>query len=151
MTEWTGARYGFYTEKPIAQVFGALQRAAAALGYRCDRSAYADEQWLLFYKDEEMLGRHMREGYGVGDGGEGCFGVEAKPARLHGKASLFEFEGRADFEPCDIHLVFDEVFYYLLVVPGLLEDCSFSRQVHALFKDVVVRAVGPEGNPLSRQ
>lgn len=140
MMEWTGVLCGFYTEKPITEVFGALQRAASALGYRCDRSEYAEEESLLFYKDKEMLERHMREGYGAGKDGEGCFGVEAKRARLHGVASLFEFEGLADFEPCDINLLFDEVFYYVLVVPDLVEDSPFSCGIHALFKDAVAGA-----------
>ncbi|BDR57629.1 hypothetical protein [Xylocopilactobacillus apicola] len=69
--------------------------------------------------------------------GEGRFCVEAKRVNLHGIASLFEFEGKSDFELYDINLSFDNIFYYVLVVPDPIENSDFCLKIHDMIKRVL--------------
>lgn len=136
---WTGQLYGFYTEKQISQVFERLQENAVLINYQSNYHQYTGEQTLLFYKDEEMLKLHSELGYNTRLNGEGCFSVEAKMVNLDGVATLFEFEGESDFEPYDINLVFQHLSYFVLVVPGLVEECVFSWKVAEMMRKALRR------------
>jgi len=135
---WTGELYGFYTEKPIELVFNVFQKKSLEIGYKFDYFKNQNEEILLFYKDEKMLEYHLDNGYNTAINGEGCFCVEAKVVKLDGIASLFEFEGNSNFEPCDINLAFSKVFYYVLIVPDSIENSIFSAKIHELFHNILI-------------
>ncbi|HWV67719.1 hypothetical protein [Chitinophaga sp.] len=134
---WTGELYGFYTEKPIQEVFEILKNKASEMPYKFDYNKTDTEETLLFYKDQEMLEYHLENGYNTDLNGEGCFSVEAKTVKLDGIATLFEFEGLSDFEPYDINLVFSRISYYVLVVPDFIEESQFSKKIHTMFRQVL--------------
>lgn len=134
---WTGELYGFYTEKPIQEVFEILKNKASEMPYKFDYNKTDIEETLLFYKDQEMLDYHLENGYNTDLNGEGCFSVEAKTVKLDGIATLFEFEGLSDFEPYDINLVFSRICYYVLVVPDFIEESEFSKKIHTMFRQVL--------------
>ncbi|BDR55710.1 hypothetical protein [Xylocopilactobacillus apis] len=133
----TGILYGFYTTKPIELVFELLKAEAQNINYHFEYNHFQDEKSLLFYKSQEMLDYHLNNGYNLDLEGEGCFCVEAKRVNLHGIASLFEFEGKSDFEPYDINLSFDNIFYYVLVVPDIIENSDFCLKIHDMIKRVL--------------
>lgn len=137
MSEWTGALYGFYSDKSILAVFNTLKVLALQTGYQFDYQEYEFEHSLFFYKNEGMLKYHQDRGYNTDLNGEGCFCIEAKLAKLNGKAALFEFDDDTSFEPYDIHLMFDRVFYYRLITPNEIIRCDFSAQVYQLLKQAI--------------
>ena len=137
MTEWTGVMYGFYTNKSIDDVFSSLIKKIESINYKYKRDSFRDEEFLFFYKNDEMEDYHLENGYNLDLNGEGCFGIEAKKTTLNGIATLFEFDNDSDFEPYDINLSFDSVFYYVLVLPELTENSMFCRNIHDLFSDVL--------------
>jgi len=53
--------------------------------------------------------------------------------KLHGSASLFKFDESFDFDPYRIDLLLDNIFYYFLVLPDLIEESVFCKEVHELF------------------
>ncbi|HEY8957346.1 hypothetical protein [Chitinophaga sp.] len=134
---WTGELYGFYSEKPIQEVFEAVKNKALEMPYKFDYNKTDIEETLLFYKDEAMLEYHLENGYNTELNGEGCFSLEAKTVKLDGIATLFEFEGASDFEPYDINLVFSRIYYYVLTVPDFIEESEFSKKIHAMFHQVL--------------
>ncbi|WP_323869438.1 hypothetical protein [Xenorhabdus szentirmaii] len=77
-----------------------------------------------------MLEHHLEVGYNTDIDGQGCFCIEARIVNLHGIASLFEFETQSDFEPYDINLLLDNVFYYVLVIPDFIENSTFCFKIH---------------------
>ncbi|CAA9199127.1 hypothetical protein FLACOL7796_02553 [Flavobacterium collinsii] len=79
----------------------------------------------------------MSNGYNNDINTEGCFSVQAKVTNLNGVASLFEFDGVRDFNPQEINLVFDELFYYVLIVPNSINECSFSSKINEIFNNVI--------------
>lgn len=133
MAEWTGVMYGFYTNKSIEDVFSSLEKKIASLGYQHKQNNFRGEEFLLFYKNDEMLNSHLENGYNLEFGGEGCFCVEAKSAKLNGIATLFEFENDSDFEPYDINLHFNNIFYYVLILPDFIENSEFCQCIHNIF------------------
>lgn len=137
MSEWTGEMYGFYTNKSIENIFEALKKEVGKIDYQNEHSSYNGEESLLFYKDQNMLDHHLDVGYNLDLDGQGCFCIEAKVVNLHGVASLFEFESKSDFEPYDINLLFDNIFYYVLIIPDFIEKSDFCSQIHRLFTDTV--------------
>jgi len=134
---WTGELYGFYTEKPIHEVFQTLRNKALEMAYTWDYSKSDNEENLFFYKDEEMLQHHQENGYNTDRNGAGCFSVEARKVKLDGIATLFEFEGHSDFEPYDINLAFSQVYYYVLVLPDFIEASEFSNEIHTAFRQIL--------------
>lgn len=84
--------------------------------------------FLFCYKNNEMYKYHLENGYNIDMQGEGCFMIEEKRAQLRGRATLFEFESNSNigFEPRDIDLRFNSLFYYSLVLPEEPENSSFS-------------------------
>lgn len=138
MSDWTGAIYGIYSNKPIKEVFAALRYSfLSTKGYEFEYHSYEAEESLLFYKNKEMLNCHAEYGYNERINGEGCFCIEAKTANLFGTASLFEFDGNSDFEPYDINFIFEKIYYYVLIVPHHIEESKFSKEIHKIFIDVV--------------
>lgn len=137
MSEWTGTLYYFYSNKQISAVFNTLKTQAMKMSYQFDYHEYNLECSLLFYTNAAMLKDHMDNGYNTAINGQGCFGVEAKKVKLDGKASLFEFEQDTDFQPYDINLMFDQVFYYRLVTPDSIDDCRFSAKAYQLLQDAI--------------
>jgi hypothetical protein len=137
MTEWTGVMYGFYTNKSIDDVFSSLIKKIASINYKYKRDSFRDEEFLFFYKNDEMQDSHLENGYNLDINGEGCFGIEAKNTTLNGIATLFEFDNDSDFEPYDINLHFDNVFYYVLVLPELIENSVFCQNIHNLFVNIL--------------
>lgn len=137
MSEWTGEMYGFYTNKSISNIFETLKNEVKSIGYHYKYNSYGKEESLLFYKDNIMLNHHLDVGYNTDLGGQGCFCVEAKVVNLHGIASLFEFESKSDFEPYDINLILDNIFYYVLIIPNFIEKSYFCAQIHQLLIDVI--------------
>ncbi|ECP1342160.1 hypothetical protein FUT32_22920, partial [Salmonella enterica subsp. enterica] len=69
--------------------------------------------------------------------GEGCFCIEAKSTKLNGIATLFEIDNDSNFEPYDINLHFDNVFYYVLILPDLIENSDFCHNIHNLFINIL--------------
>lgn len=137
MTEWTGELYGFYTNKQISRVFGAMINEVEHIGYQCEYHAYGEERSLLFYKNRNMLNHHLNVGYNTDLGGQGCFCIEAKNVNLHGMASLFEFESMSNFEPYDINLILDSIYYYILIVPDFVDESDFCAQIYHLMISVL--------------
>ncbi len=137
MTEWTGVMYGFYTNKLIDDVFSSLIKKIASINYKYKQDSFRDEEFLFFYKNDEMQDYHLENGYNLDINGEGCFGVEAKNTTLNGIATLFEFDNDSDFEPYDINLHFDNVFYYVLVLPEAIENSNFCQNIYNLFINIL--------------
>lgn len=137
MAEWTGVMYGFYTNKPLEDVFSSMAAKVKPDGYQHQRNSVRDEEFLLFYKDEEMLNYHLEKGYNLDIGGEGCFCIEAKSATLNGAATLFEFENDSDFEPYDINLRFNHIYYYVLILPDFIDSADFCQKIYNLFVNVL--------------
>lgn len=138
MADWSGVMYGFYTDMSLELVLAGLTEKAARLGFQSQQECIRGEEFILFYKDEGMLKTHLEQGYNLGATGEGCFGVEAKPAALNGIATLFEFEGDSDFEPYDINLRFNRIFYYVLVLPDSVDESDFCRRIHTMFSETLM-------------
>ncbi|MDX7998136.1 hypothetical protein FE394_02720 [Xenorhabdus sp. Reich] len=137
MSGWTGELYGFYTNKSIEKIFEVLKKEISNIDYQYEYNSHDGEESLFFYKDKNMLEHHLEVGYNTDIDGQGCFCIEARVVNLHGIASLFEFETQSDFEPYDINLLLDNVFYYVLVVPDFIENSTFCSKIHRFFIDVV--------------
>lgn len=139
MTELTGIMYGFYTNKSIDDVFFSWIKKLSSINYKYEQSAFRDEKFLFCYKNDEMRDYHLNYGYNLNLNGEGCFLIEAKSTKLNGIATLFEFDSASDFEPYDINLHFNKVFYYVLVLPDLIENSKFCQDIHNLFINILDR------------
>lgn len=137
MAEWTGEMYGFYTNKPISKIFETMINEVKNIGYHYEYNSYEGEESLLFYKDNNMLNHHLDVGYNTDLCGQGCFCIEAKIVNLHGVASLFEFESKSDFEPYDINLILDNIYYYVLIIPNFIDKSNFCEQIYHLLIDVI--------------
>lgn len=137
MTEWTGVMYGFYSNKSIQNVFTSWEKKMLSINYNYEKSRFQDEEFLFSYKNNEMRRYHLENGYNLDIQGEGCFLIEAKSTVLRGIASLFEFNNESDFEPYDINLHFNEAFYYVLVLPDLIENSKFCENIHNLFISIL--------------
>ncbi|HIF7076044.1 TPA: hypothetical protein ACX4A7_004643, partial [Salmonella enterica] len=111
MAEWSGVMYGFYTNKSIDNIFSSWGKKIASINYKYKRDSFRDEEFLFFYKNDEMQNYHLENGYNLDLDGEGCFCIEAKSTKLNGIATLFEIDNDSSFEPYDINLHFDNVFY----------------------------------------
>ena len=137
MAEWSGVMYGFYTNKSIEDVFLLLDKKTASINYKHNRDSIRGEDFLFFYKNDEMLNYHLENGYNLDIDGKGCFCIEAKPTKLNGIATLIEFDNNSNFEPFDINLHFDHVFYYVLTLPDFIENSVFCQQLHDLFVSIL--------------
>lgn len=137
--ELTGNLYGFYSNKPISNIFKDLNDYAKSINFKFQQSSFEEYENILFYKDEIMLEYHSEKGYNTELEGEGCFHVEAKKTKLKGMATLFEFEGEANFEPFDINLAFTEVYYYVLTIPHFIENDKFSQQIHTSLLNILTK------------
>ncbi|MEN7547380.1 hypothetical protein AAG747_05650 [Rapidithrix thailandica] len=137
--DWTGKFYGFYSDKPIEEVFRELKNQAYTMGYQYDLIQEEDGESLFFYKNQEMLDYQLEHGYNTDLHDQGCFSVEAKLTKLKGIATLFEFEGRSNFEPLDINLMLHIVYYYNLVIPDFIEDSVFSKKIHNIFSEILLK------------
>jgi hypothetical protein len=135
---WTGELYGFYTEKPINRVFNIIKEYANSIGYEYEYSSQEREEYLFFYKDEKMYEYHLEHGYNIDINGIGCFSIEAKNTKMDGIATLIKFEGYPNLEPIDINLVFNDVFYYVLVVPCLIENSPFAKKIYDVFHNALL-------------
>lgn len=136
---WTGKLYGFYTEINIEDVFKRIKKYTNRMGYNFEYSRYEDEENLFFYKNQKMYNHHLERGYNTDVGGEGCFSIEAKNTTIDGIATLIKFEGCSNFDPFNINLVFNNVFYYILVVPYPIKDSSFSKKIYDIFHDILLK------------
>lgn len=136
---WTeGAFYWFYTDRKIKDVHREITSLIEAkLGFKHEYTAFNDEKNLFFYKNKKMRNAHLQQGYHLNKRGEGCFGIEGKKVKMNQVANLHKFDGLSDFEPYDIHLVFKQAYYYLLVLPEPVETSPFSKMVFELFLDVL--------------
>ncbi|MBG3039690.1 hypothetical protein GHV27_17885 [Proteus mirabilis] len=139
MSEWTGELYGFYTNKPTKSVFSCFKNEILKINYLYEYNSYNDEESLFFYKDKNMLLHHEDIGYNLDIDNKGCFCIEAKIVNLHGIAKLFEFESESNFEPYDINLQLDDIFYYVLVLPDFIENSQFCSDIHSLFVNTLER------------
>ncbi len=137
MAEWTGILYGFYSNKPINEVFSLLKKEMGKINYQSNYYSAMDETSLFFFKDKNMFEHHLNNGYNIDMDGMGCFSVEAKNADLHGLATLFEYEDKSDFEPYDINLNFNNIFYYVLVLPEIVESSKFCLTLYNEFKKIL--------------
>lgn len=137
MSTWTGAMYGFYSNKPTSEVFILLKRNKLRTEYNFNYQTYKEDESLLFYENDDMLEHHLEYGYNTDSGGMGCFCVEAKKVNLNGVASLHTFEDSSDFEPYDINLAFNNIFYYVLILPDFVDRSKFSLQIHDEFKKIL--------------
>ncbi len=136
---WTGELYGFYTEKPIEKVFNLVKEYAKSIGYEFEYNHYEDGEYLFFYKDKRMYNYHLEHGYNADLDEKGCFSIEAKSTRIDGTATLFKFEGCPNLDPVDINLVFNNVFYYTLIVPYLIENSPFSEKIYNIFHGILLK------------
>jgi hypothetical protein len=137
--ESTGQLYGFYSNKTIEAVFTALEKFSSEIKYNYDYNKLFGEKSMIFFKDEKMWQYHLENGYNTDINGEGCFTIETKITKLNGISTLFEFDGKSDFEPIDINLVFTEVFYYVLTVPHLVEEDIFSSNIMKVFREILIK------------
>lgn len=137
MAEWSGVMYGFYTNKSIDSVFSLWNEKITSINYKYKRDCFRDEEFLFFYKNDEMKNSHLENGYNLDVDGEGCFCIEAKNTKLNGIATLFEFDNDSDFEPYDINLHFDNVYYYVLILPDLIDNSDFCQSIHSLFINIL--------------
>jgi hypothetical protein len=128
--EFTGELYGFYSNREVATVFEKLKKLAERINYQFKIGSLFENEDIFFYKDDAMLRYHEENGYNTDLNGEGCFYIEAKKTTLNGIATLFEFEGKSDFDPYDINLAFTQVYYYVLTIPHIIEEDEFSRKIH---------------------
>lgn len=137
MTDWTGIMYGFYTEKSIPDIFEAFKNEVNKMNYLYVLQENGEEKVLFCYKNNEMLDYHLENGFNTDLNSQGCFSVEAKNVNLHGIASLFEYEGRSDFEPYDINLALNNIYYYVLIVPDFIGRSDFSKHIHGIFNCIL--------------
>ncbi|NTY36595.1 hypothetical protein [Burkholderia diffusa] len=137
MTEWTGFFYGFYANKKIHDVLGIFERKIQEIGYQYKIDDVRGEISFFSYKDKEMLKRHREVGYNLNSNGEGAFSIEAKIVNLNGIALLKELNGLSDFDPCDINLMFDDVSYFFLILPDLIENSNFCLKIRNLLVDSI--------------
>jgi hypothetical protein len=137
---WTGELYGFYTEKSIDMVFNQIKEYAISIGYEFEYSRYEEDENLFFYKNKEMYDYHLEHGYNTDMGDEGCFSIEAKITKIDGIATLIKFKGCPNFDPFDINLVFNNVFYYILVVPFLINNSPFSKNIYDVFHKILLKS-----------
>jgi hypothetical protein len=135
--ELTGVLYGFYSNKAMPAVFEKLKTYAESINFKFQHDSFEGNEDIFFYKDENMRRYHDDKGYNTELNGEGCFYIEGKNAKLNGIATLFEFEGKSDFEPFDINLAFTQVYYYVLTVPHIVEDDEFSRKIHHAVQNIL--------------
>ena len=40
-------------------------------------------------------------------------------------------------KPYDINLVFEAIEYYVLIVPDIIEDSTFSKKIHGMFSNIL--------------
>ena len=128
--ELTGNLYGFYSNKPISDVFRSLEEYSKNINFKFESSSFQDDKNMFFYKDKIMLQYHENIGYNTELKEQGCFSIEAKITKLKGIATLFEFEGESNFAPFDINLVLNQVYYYVLTIPHLKEKDKFSKMIY---------------------
>lgn len=136
---WTGELYGFYTEKPINKVFNLVKEYANSIGYESEYSSHENEEELFFYKNRKMYDYHLDHGYNTNIDGIGCFSIEAKNTKMDGIATLIKFDDCPNIDPIDINLVFNEVFYYTLIVPSLIENSPFAKNIHSAFHEILLK------------
>jgi hypothetical protein len=139
--EWSGTYYYFYSNKSIQILFELLKAEASKIDFLHEYSIWDNEESLFFFKNKEMYDYHMNNGYNSDISGEGCFCVQAKMTHLNGVASLFEFDGSKDFDPQEINLVFDKLFYYVLIVPNPINECGFSSKINEIFSNAIKRVI----------
>lgn len=140
MTDWTGAFYGFYTNKKIDAIIENSKIKIQEIGYSSKLEKFRDEISLFSYKNDEMLKRHLEIGYNLDSNDEGCFSVEAKIVSLNGIASLTELDGRSDFDPCDINLMLEDISYLFLILPDFIENSAFCLKIKQLVVDSINQA-----------
>lgn len=78
MAEWSGVMYGFYTNKSIDDVFSSWDKKIASINYKYKKDIFRDEEFLFFYKNDEMKNYHLEQGYNLDLDGEGCFVLRRK-------------------------------------------------------------------------
>jgi len=132
---FTGEFYRFYSDKNIDKVFLSFKNKISTISYSSQDQfgSHASEHVLFCYKDNKMLECHSENGYNLDIDGQGCFCIEAKTVKLHGSASLFKFDESVNFDPYRIDLLLDNIFYYFLILPDLIEESVFCKEVHKLF------------------
>lgn len=137
---FTGELYGFYSNKSLKTVFENFKLLAKGLGYEHNNVFYEGEESFLFYKSETMLNHHLENGYNIDIDDEGCFSIEGKKTKLHGIATLIEFENESNFDPYNVNLTLNDVFYYVLTLPRFIEDSQFSLNIHNRFVRMLGKA-----------
>lgn len=138
MAEWTGVMYSFYSNKNEGDVMPLFCEFMQELAFKCKKTTFKTDKFWFFYKNAEMIHMHNECGYNLNMNGEGCFSIEAKRTKLHGMANLFEFEGEKNFEPYDINLRMDDVFYYMLLLPSEIDKSIFCRSIYEKFNCTIM-------------
>jgi len=136
---FTGEFYRFYSNKGIDNIFSLFEEKISNFGYFSRRyfEPIAGDEVLFCFKDSDMFEYHSEHGYNLDIDGQGCFCVEAKQVKLRGAASLFEFENESDFAPYRINLILDNIFYYFLILPGVIEESKFCKKIYDHFVDSI--------------
>lgn len=137
--EFTGELYFYYSDKPNDAVINLLKLYADKIGYEYNYEINdLGEHSIMFFKNKKMWEYHLEHGYNVDLNGEGCFCINAKIVSLEGKASLYELNGRSNFDPTDTCFTFDKVSYYVLTVPCAIEEDSFSKKIYTDFHNLLI-------------
>ncbi len=129
MAEFTGVFYGFYSNKSIDIVFDALKRKIVEMGYLYRYNKFKEEESLFAYRNSAMLQQHEKEGYNLDKNNEGCFCIEAKKVNLNGKALLTKLDEYSGFDPYEIELLFNNIYYYFLILPESVENSDFCAKI----------------------
>ena len=137
--EFTGDFYYFYSDKPLNSVLVQFLGQVQEIGFQVEQSELFGEKCLFCFENQEMYDHHLEQGYNIDLDNKGCFTVEAKETSLNGSASLYEFEGKSDFEPQSIQLVIQQIYYYRLILPAAIESSSFSKKIYDLFISILNR------------
>ena len=137
--EFTGELYFYYSDKSNETVINLLKLYADKIGYDYNYEINdLDEHSIMFFKNKKMWEYHLEHGYNVDLNGEGCFYINAKMVSLNGKASLYELNGRSNFDPTDTFFVFSKVPYYVLTVPYDIEEDPFSKKIYTDFYNILI-------------
>ena len=129
--EWTGELYGFYTNKSHDFMRQKLLELIHEMKYETEFFKTGPEEWSYFcYQDAAMREYHLEHGYNTSLNGLGCFSLDVSKTKLRGTFEMLEFEESAFQSMHETTFVFSVVYYYLLVVPREISDCTFSSAVY---------------------
>lgn len=131
---WTGELYYFYSDSEVSDVFKRFKLFAESIGYQFEEVSFDDSESLFFFKDKAMSDYHLEKGYNTDMNGLGCFSVEAQRVKSDFGVTLDPLE---NCESTHVKLVFNDLPYYVLVLPGTIEESEFSKMIYDEFNKLL--------------